>query len=50
MTPPNSVKPKPKDGQAGTAEPNLSKPAAKPKGLGNVRPKTVEDKSLVEYN
>src|SRR6266513_1306024 len=41
VTVPISTKPKPSAAQAGIATPFLSKPAARPIGLGNVRPKTV---------
>ena len=38
VTPPSSEKPKPIASHAGTAEANLSMPAASPTGLGNLRP------------
>src|SRR5437762_3470607 len=41
VTVPISTKPKPSAAQAGIATPFLSKPAARPTGLGNARPKTV---------
>src|SRR5947207_11490787 len=41
VTVPTSTKPKPSAAQAGRATPFLSKPAARPTGLGKARPKTV---------